>query len=83
MGIVDSGSGGPQVCVVTIHEGVIGGQQFIINSRGQLLSVICPANSTAGDTRRMIPPLALSNSTKQQPQQGLGVVNARPPQKAG
>lgn len=48
--------GGHAAYMVTIPEGVRGGQQFPVTIQGQQLMVTCPANARPGMSVRIVPP---------------------------
>jgi hypothetical protein len=53
---VDNGGNGPQAYMVSVPNGVIGGQQFPVTIQGQQLMVTCPRNATPGTKVRIVPP---------------------------
>jgi hypothetical protein len=54
--INDSNAVGPPAYMVTIPDGVRGGQQFPVTIQGQQLMVTCPANARPGMSVRIVPP---------------------------
>jgi len=54
--IEDDGSGGPAAYMVTIPDGIRGGQQFPVTIQGQQLMVTCPQNARPGMQVRIVPP---------------------------
>jgi hypothetical protein len=53
---IEEQSNGPAAYMVTILEGVRGGQQFPVTIQGQLLMVTCPINARPGMKVRIVPP---------------------------
>jgi hypothetical protein len=56
--------------IVMIPGGVLGGQKFVVTIQGWKLRVTSPPSAVTGTKVRNVPPLALSNGTRQ-PQQVL------------
>ena len=54
--INDPNATGPPAYMVTIPDGVRGGQQFPVTIQGQQLMVTCPANARPGMSVRIVPP---------------------------
>jgi hypothetical protein len=52
----EPGYTGPPAYMVTIPDGVSGGQQFPITVAGQVLMVTCPPTASAGGNVRIVPP---------------------------
>jgi hypothetical protein len=53
---VENGGQGPQAYMVSIPDGVIGGQQFPVTIQGQQLMVTCPMGAVTGTKVRIVPP---------------------------
>jgi len=54
--IQDGNQGGPTAYMVTIPDGIRGGQQFPVTIQGQQLMVTCPQNARPGMNVRIVPP---------------------------
>jgi len=54
--IQDGHQGGPTAYMVTIPDGIRGGQQFPVTIQGQQLMVTCPQNARPGMNVRIVPP---------------------------
>lgn len=54
--IPEPGNMGPDAYMVTIPDGVRGGQQFPVTIQGQQLMVTCPTNARPGMSVRIVPP---------------------------
>jgi hypothetical protein len=54
--VTDPNATGPAAYMVTILEGVRGGQQFPVTIQGQQLMVTCPPNARPGMSVRIVPP---------------------------
>ena len=54
--INETGNMGPDAYMVTIPDGVRGGQQFPVTIQGQQLMVTCPTNARPGMSVRIVPP---------------------------
>jgi hypothetical protein len=61
--INEPGNLGPDAYMVTIPEGVRGGQQFPVTIQGQQLMVTCPTHARTGTSVRIVPPPAPTNLT--------------------
>lgn len=53
---VEDREGGPSAYMVTIPDGIRGGQQFPVTIQGQQLMVTCPPNAVPGTKVRIVPP---------------------------
>ena len=62
--INEPGNMGPDAYMVTIPEGVRGGQQFPVTIQGQQLMVTCPTNARPSMSVRIVPPPAPTNITE-------------------
>lgn len=67
--INEPGNMGPDAYMVTIPEGVRGGQQFPVTIQGQQLMVTCPTNARPGMSVRIVPPPPPTDVTEQPNQQ--------------
>lgn len=69
--VEDNGSG-PAAYMVTIPDGIRGGQQFPVTIQGQQLMVTCPANAKAGTKVRIVPPPPPTDLTEEPTSRGNG-----------
>jgi hypothetical protein len=53
---VENGGQGPQAYMVSIPDGVIGGQQFPVTIQGQQITATCPMGAVTGTKVRIVPP---------------------------
>ena len=67
---VEDNNGGPPAYMVSIPEGIHGGQQFPVTIQGQQLMVTCPTNALPGTKVRIVPPPPPEEPSPDQQQQG-------------